>query len=177
MQDDLLKTKNEVAELKDENLKIKRELATVKEGLNEQKTIEKKIIDVQARSMRDNLVFYNIPESEAAEDRDGPEKLISNVIKEKLGIQEKIHFERVHRVGARRNADGSPKTGPIVAIFSSDKQKENVKGEGAKLKGTNIGMSEQFPKEIQERRKNCGQFSKKQSIKGQSENGSGQTIY
>ena len=103
--------------------------------------------------MRDNLIFYNIPESEAAEDRDGPKKLISNVIKEKLGIQEKVHFERAHRMGARGNADGSPKIRPIVAKFSSHRQKENVKGEGAKLKGTNIGMSEQFPKEIQERRK------------------------
>ena len=43
MRDDLLKTKTEVAELKDENMRIKRELATVKEGLNEQKTINKKI--------------------------------------------------------------------------------------------------------------------------------------
>jgi len=102
--------------------------------------------------MRDNLVFYNIPESEAAA-RDGSEKLISNVIKEKLGIQEKVHFERVHRMGARRNADGSPKARPVVAKFSSHEQKEKVKREGAKLKGTNIGMSEQFPKEIQERRK------------------------
>jgi len=137
MRYDLLTTENEVAESKDENMKIKRELATVKEGLNRQKTInkkiEKKIIDVQARSMRDNLIFYNIPESEAAEDRDGPEKLISNVIKEKLGTQEKVHFERVHRMGARRNADGSPKTRPIVAKFSSHKQKENVKVEGANI--------------------------------------------
>ena len=103
--------------------------------------------------MRDNLVFYNIPESEAAEDRDGPEELISNVIKEKLGIQEKVHFEIVHIMGSRRNADRSPKARPIVAKFSSNKQKGKVKGEGAKLKGINIGMSKQFPKEIQERRK------------------------
>jgi len=104
--------------------------------------------------MRDNLVLCNIPESEAAA-RDGSEKLISNVIKEKLGIQEKVHFERVHRMGARRNADGSPKTRPIVAKFSSHKQKEKVKGEGAKLKGTNIVMSKQFPKEFKKGEKNC----------------------
>jgi len=43
MRYDLLTTENEVAESKDENMKIKRELATVKEGLNDQKTINKKI--------------------------------------------------------------------------------------------------------------------------------------
>jgi len=43
MRDDLLTTENEVAESTDENMKIKRELATVKEGLNDQKTINKKI--------------------------------------------------------------------------------------------------------------------------------------
>jgi len=70
--------------------------------------------------MRDNLVLCNIPESEAAA-RDGSEKLISNVIKEKLGIQEKVHFEIVHIMGSRRNADRSPKARPIVAKFSSNK--------------------------------------------------------
>ncbi len=70
----------------------------------ENKKIKETVIDLQARSMRDNLVFSGIPES-AEED---PEATVKNFIKTYLKLPEdtveNICFERVHRM-ERRNLE------------------------------------------------------------------------
>ena len=66
-----------------------------------------------------------------------------------LGITEYIGLERVHRMG--RRVDG--KCRPIVAKFSSFKKREVVRLAGPKLAGKRFGISEQIPKEWQDRRK------------------------
>ncbi len=117
----------------------------------ENKKIKETVIDLQARSMRDNLVFSGIPES-AEED---PEATVKNFIKTYLKLPEdtveNICFERVHRMGAKK--PGAPRPRPIVAKFGYFKQKEQVKSRGRELKGTDFGVNDQFPKEILERRK------------------------
>ena len=57
--------------------------------------IQKSVIDLKSRSMRDNLVFSGIPESrgEVCEDT------FRDFLKNKLKILDEIPFERVHRVG------------------------------------------------------------------------------
>ncbi len=90
----------------------------------ENKKIKETVIDLQARSMRDNLVFSGIPES-AEED---PEATVKNFIKTYLKLPEdtveNICFERVHRMGAKK--PGAPRPRPIVAKFGYFKQKEQV---------------------------------------------------
>ncbi len=87
----------------------------------ENKKIKETVIDLQARSMRDNLVFSGIPES-AEED---PEATVKNFIKTYLKLPEdtveNICFERVHRMGAKK--PGAPRPRPIVAKFGYFKQK------------------------------------------------------
>ncbi len=170
LSEDLKETRNEMLDLKKENEHLKDEMKDIKDELNKQRSLaeknQRRIIDVQARSMRENLVFYNIPESEAAEDPLGAEKLVKEVIKESLKIDEEMRFERVHRMGAKFNEDGSRKTRPIVAKFSSYKQKEKVKGEGSKLKDSNVGMGDQYPREIQQRRKELWNYYKDARNKG-----------
>ncbi|XP_025757494.1 uncharacterized protein LOC112843288 [Oreochromis niloticus] len=81
----------------------------------ENKKIKETIIDLQARGMRDNLVFSSIPEA-AGED---VETTVKSFIKTHLKLPEdtvkNIVFDRVHR----------PR--PIVARFGHFKQKEQVK--------------------------------------------------
>lgn len=60
-----------------------------------------------------------------------------------------ITFHQVHRIGKR--TDKGPR--PIVAKFGHFKQKELVKSKGKELKGTTFGMNNQFPREINDRRK------------------------
>jgi superfamily II DNA/RNA helicase len=72
-------------------------------------------------------------------------------------------IERAHRIG--RNRRGNPK--PIVVKFLRYPDKELVKRSASKLKGTSIGIVEQFPKEIADTRKSLyTHFSKRQKKKG-----------
>ena len=60
-----------------------------------------------------------------------------------------ITFHRVHRLGHRRGNQARP----IVSKFEHFNQKDAVKRRGRELKGTNYGMNDQFPREINQRRK------------------------
>ena len=59
-----------------------------------------------------------------------------------------IRFERVHRLPSRRNPQGSAKIRPVVAKFSFYQDKEFVWSKVKNLKGTGIGISHDYPKEI-----------------------------
>jgi len=59
-----------------------------------------------------------------------------------------IHFERVHRLPSRRNPQRSTKIRPVIAKFSFYQDKEFVWSKVKNLKGTGIGISLDYPKEI-----------------------------
>lgn len=69
-----------------------------------------------------------------------------------LKIDEYISFERVHRMGKPDEFRTKPRN--IIAKFSFFKDREFVRRRAPqKLKNTNIWVNEQFPPEIEERRK------------------------
>lgn len=74
--------------------------------------LETKLTDLESRSMRDNLLFYGVPEQGATENC---ENIIKIICAEKLELHEahNMVFDRVHRVGS---ANGN-KPRPIVAKF------------------------------------------------------------
>lgn len=121
---------NEVSEMREQYLDLK-----------------ERHLDLQTRSMRDNLVFTGIAENGPEENT---EKILTQFIKTEMEIDHTISFHRVHRFG-RKNYSG-PR--PIVAKFSNFKEREIVrKAAPSKLKGKMFGVNEQFPKEINDRRK------------------------
>ena len=61
--------------------------------------------------------------------------------------EECIRFERIHRITPRRS---SSKPRPIIVKFSHYQDKEFVWSFVKNLKGTNIGIANDFPKEIEE---------------------------
>ncbi len=98
--------------------------------------------------MRDNLLFTGLPETQ----NENPERTVRDLIRDKLGINETVHFERVHRVGRQNNERGN-KPRPIVAKFASYKQREFVRSRANRLKGTRIGINEQFSREVNNKRR------------------------
>jgi archaellum component FlaC len=108
------------------------------------------LLDLQTRSMRDNLVFFNIPENDdpSAEDC---KTVIKTFCEKELKMEDiqDVKLDRAHRLGQRR----AGKTRPIVAKFNYYPDRERVRQAAPELKGTPYGISEQFPKEIQARRK------------------------
>jgi hypothetical protein len=112
--------------------------------------------------MRENLVLTGIQEKE----REVPESIVREFLRTALQIPreaiDKIQLEHVHCFGQR----GQRYDHPIVAKFASFKDKIMTKILGKRLAGTKIGMNDQFPKEIAERRKVLCPISKKIDLKG-----------
>ncbi len=59
-----------------------------------------------------------------------------------------ISFERVHWLPSRSNRQDSGKIRPVIANFSFYQDKKLIWSKGKNLKGTRIGISHDFPKEI-----------------------------
>lgn len=111
--------------------------------------LKRRNIKLEAYTRRENIKIFNIAENEG-EDRN-TESLVRNVLREKMKIpkedEEYIRFERIHRIATRKP---SSKPRPIIAKFSHYQDKEFVWSFVKNLKGTNIGIANDFPKEIEE---------------------------
>ncbi|KAI2643016.1 CinA-like protein [Labeo rohita] len=82
--------------------------------VKENKLMKENILDLQARSMRDNLVFTGIPDQTP----DDPEKLIKDFMTKQLKLPaetvQSITFHRVHRIRSQQN-NNRPR--PIITKF------------------------------------------------------------
>ena len=126
----------------------------MKNVTSEKNELNEKVLDLQSRSMRDNLLFYNIPECATREERSGEkcEEKIRLFCESTLKIENmsNIKIDRAHRVG-RFRAD---KNRPIVVKFNFYQDKLRIKGRAYEvLKDTHYGISDQYPKTIQDKRK------------------------
>jgi len=125
------------------------------------KAINDDVIDLQARSMRDNLLFFGFAEPQTPDDRrsENCAESILNYCEKELNIpnaSSNIKLERAHRIGRYEHA----KIRPIVVKFNHYPDKVSVKQkclESQKANGENqrpqIRVSEQYPKVIQDKRK------------------------
>lgn len=148
-------SQKQVVELAAENKVLKGSVKSLTEGMTrlsaDNKNIREAIIDLQARSMRDNLVISGIPEQVDETPEETVKSFIQNQLKLPAETVKNISFHRVHRLGGRRQENQRPR--PIVAKFEHFKQKELVKGRGRELRGTNFSVNDQFPREILDRRR------------------------
>lgn len=127
----------------DKIAQLEKQKSTMKEELNY----------LQSQSMRNNLIFSNISE-ERNETNERSEQILRDFMVDKLKMAQdmvsEIQFERVHRIGQTK-MDG--KSRQLIAKFTLFKEREAVRKERKELKDTNFYISEQFPKDIVERRK------------------------
>ena len=114
---------------------------------NEQK---ERLLDLQSRQMRDNHIFYNIPDERLESDEECTNKLYTFFEEDvKIMNNRMIKLDRVHRLGRY-----SPmKTRPIIAKFCHYQDREMVRKSAKNLDGTQYSISQQFPKEVNARRK------------------------
>ena len=155
--DDDYSSDAEIETLKEENKKLSNLLeVTIGRLTRTEKQLDdvkEEVLDLQARSMRDNLVFYNIDESP----RGPPEncgRTLSKFLRDEMKINdedmEKIRFDRVHRMGAK----GNGRKRPIVAKFNPSEGKNIVFRHIKHLdKSKKFGVNEQLPRELEERKR------------------------
>lgn len=111
------------------------------------------IVDLQCRSMRENLIFTGIDEPEfVPNEPEDAENTLRNFLLREMNINERIAFHRVHRIGKFERENDAPR--PIVAKFERFKDRELVRTTAPKtLKGKPFGVREQFPKVVEDQRK------------------------
>ena len=125
--------------------------------------LQESVIDLKARSMRDNLLFCNVEE----EEKENTDEKIYQILEEKLEIRDarsRIKIDRSHRVRRKRNTQRKPRA--IVVKFNYFKDREHVRLNARKLRGTRIGIAEQFPEEIEKIRQKLYPEMKKAKAAG-----------
>ena len=112
------------------------------------------LLYLQSQSMRNNLVFANIEESNN-EMPAQTETILRSFLHEKLNLAktyvDDIKFERVHRTQQAPRIGNKPRN--IVAKFTLYKDREHVRSKGKELRNTQYSMFEQYPKAIADRRR------------------------
>ena len=103
--------------------------------------------------MRENLIFTGIAERrDLARVNDNCERMVKDFIRTELHIENEISFDRVHRLGRYSRFQRFPR--PIVAKFTFYKDKELVRAAASQyITGNRFRVKEQYPAEIEERRK------------------------
>ena len=139
------------------------EIATGNKNLSKQQAslqtvnarLSEDILDIQSRSMRDNLLFFNFTEVGTADGRSNEDcttKILDfcETTLQMNDATENIKIDRAHRIG-RYNSD---KQRPIVVKFNYHQDKLSVKRKAYELlKNSTYGVGDQFPKVIQDRRR------------------------
>ena len=116
---------------------------------NEVLMLKRRNIRLEAYTRRESIKIFNMKEDEATSDV-STESLVRDMFRDKMNISEdveSIRFERVHRIASRKP---SSKPRPIIAKFSFYQDKEFVWSFVKNLKGSAIGIANDFPKEIDE---------------------------
>lgn len=120
----------------------------------ENEKFDAKLIDLEARSMRENLMFYGIPEGDEHENCGQLVKeMCSNHLQMEGEFVRHMTFDRAHRVGQKSGS----RTRPIVVKFHYFSEREAVRQSSfnfsAHLKSVNMGVGVQLPKDIRDARK------------------------
>ncbi|CAL9707674.1 unnamed protein product [Knipowitschia caucasica] len=146
---DVLKQENASLRLEVNNLK---HLTTELQG-NTTKMSES-ILDLQSRSMRDNIIIHGVHEI-VKEAYQVTEQLVKKFMTEQLKMEQtvvqNIQFARAHRIGKPKGAKDKPR--PIVAKLAVSKDKSTIMARGRELKGSTFSITDQFPPEIMKRRR------------------------
>ena len=112
------------------------------------KSLEYRAIDQEARSRRNNLIFWGIPEAISADEN--CETVVKEFLKTNLQVNtESFIIQRAHRNG--RFSRG--KTRSIIVNFLDYKTTELIMSKVNVLKGAGKGVSRDFPAEIMAARK------------------------
>ena len=112
--------------------------------------LKRRNIRIEAYTRRESIKIFNVKEDKAALDV-STGSLIRDMLQDKMKIPEEdmksIHFERVHRIVTCKP---SSKPRPIIAKFSFYQDKEFLWSFVKNLKGSAMGITIDFPKEIDE---------------------------
>lgn len=116
---------------------------------NMMKTLAYKSIDLEARSRRNNLVFWGLLENY----KENCYHIIRDFIQRHLDLDaRKMYLARAHRLGPRKIGLRNPKR-PIIVNFRDSCDTDMIMSRANMLRNTPFSVSYDLPKEINEARK------------------------
>ena len=135
------------------------------------KTLAYKSIDQEARSRRNNLIFWGISENY----EENCFSLIREFIKNHLDLDsDRMYLARAHRLGQRKIGYRNPKR-PVIVNFRDFCDVESIMSRSYLLKNTQFSVGYDLPKEINEARKRLWEETK--SIKSKQPRSKCQIVY
>ena len=148
-----------LAELCDDQKRLDHTQSQIQNELRktrEQNTkIQEELIELRGRSMRDNLLFFNFPEQTHNQRNEACIDKIFDFCELELDIanvRQNVKIDLAHRIGQPR----PNKIRPIVAKFNYNVppgQRNNKKAAAEKLRNSRYSVGDQYPVEIQQRRR------------------------
>lgn len=147
---------NQNADLRTKNKTLEKNLNELKTTTalvqKENKRLNNAVLELKWRSMRNNIVISGLEEEEE-EDSTITEQKVKTFLKDDLKMPPeslaKVDFQRAHRFGKV----STDKPRPIVACLTHFKMKSAIMERGRQLKDSPLGLNDQYPKEIMDRRR------------------------
>lgn len=121
------------------------------------KTLQNSILDLQCRSMKNNLIFTGLYEVRD----ENTEELLRHFLYKEIGIDFRIDFGNVHRFSHKPRGKR-----PIVARFIHFNDLQYVLNNAYRLRNTPYGIRQQFPREIEDRRRELYPIQKEAKRQG-----------
>lgn len=146
----------EIVDLKKEAALTATKLAAASDKLSKVDELERRIIKQECHNRRNNIKFFGIKDDDYESPKETEGVLRQFLHKEmKIPTDElgEIEFERVHRIPTRPK-ENKKQPRPIIAKVSFFQDKEFIKSRIKNLpKGKKYGVSDDFPREVDEIRK------------------------
>jgi uncharacterized coiled-coil protein SlyX len=182
-------SKTDLTKAKDDLKKMKKLCddmqTTVSDYQKREETHVEKILDLEARSMRDNLIFYGLEEPQKPKQGEKPkpdncEELVKALISNTLEIDtDGMEFNRIHRLGG----DRAKKPRPIIVNFHryADREKVRIKSYDKDtknaLKDLKQGIGVQMPQQYRDARKVFSEYIKAEENSGKEMRIMGNKLY
>ena len=119
---------------------------------NKHELLSEKYIQLEAYTRRENLIFKGITYTEKEDCTAKIKRVLTEVLHMNADIVEKMMFQRCHRLGNNSNSK-SKDPPPIICKFVWYEDRQQVWKAKSKLKDSSLTISEDYPKEIADRRR------------------------
>ena len=169
MQTKCSENSKQISVLDKENTSICTHIHSLQEEIKsfrlEREEMKETILDLRCRSMKNNLIFTGLVETR----REDTEAKLREFLRCELGIDYHIEIGNVHRFGSHQKRESQPvrKNRPIVARFIYNRDLQYVLESAKYLKGRPFGINQQFPAEIENRRRELYPIMKEAKNKGE----------
>ena len=129
------------------------------------KQLQDHVIRLEAQSRRDNLILDGIPEEEGETSEDCRRK-VYNIIQSNLKIADAhdIRIVRCHRLGGKKPNSARPRSMIFKLHWFGDR--ERIWEARKNLQGSKLWLQEDFPVQIQQRRRLLGPIAREARRKG-----------